>query len=310
MDNNELINDFIEDIRLRGWSKWTIKSCQYSLDLLVECLNGIPFQDVEAKQLKQFLVYLKDRKGRNGKISLETIRKHINNLSSFYEYLEDEEIISKSPVPKFRRKYVTKGIRDESTQQRQLLNLKQMRRLIGSVIDPHDKAMMIILAKTGIRAQELISIDISDVSLDDLTVNIKPTGKRKQMKVYFDFETKRVLNHWMKLRKDVKSIDNNALFLTRNGSRISYTILNKRVTNYAALLGYHDPSSNDLEKKFTPHCFRHFFTTELINSGMDKDYVKELRGDSRSETIDIYYHITPEELKREYLQHIPSFNLS
>ncbi len=310
MDNNTIEKEFMKDIQLRGWSGWTIKSCKYTLNLFKESIKEKPFPDVDNNDLKQFLIYLKSRKGRNGEISLETLRKHINNLSSFYEFLEDEEYIMKSPVPKFRRKYLSKTFRNGSNgQKRQIIDLSQMRILIGSILDPQDRAMYTLLAKTGVRAQELMSIDVSDMSLDDLSITLKPTGKRKIMMVYFDFETKNLLRRWVDMRGEIASKEEKALFVTNNGTRMSHTILNKRLKLYADLVGLHDPESSDLEKRFTAHCFRHFFTTELLNSGMPRDYVKELRGDSRSETIDIYHHLTSIELKRSYLQHIPQFNL-
>jgi len=180
---------------------------------------------------------------------------------------------------------------------------------MGSILDPHDQAMFVLMAKTGLRVQELVSIDVSDISLENLTINIKPTGKRKHMIVYFDYETKDILVRWLNLRKEIVSHNEKAMFVTDWGTRMTVAILKKRLKKYAELVGIHDPHTMNLEKRFTSHCFRHFFTTELINSGMKRDFVKELRGDSRSETIDIYNHITPEELRREYLQYIPKFYL-
>lgn len=298
------------DIQLRGWSIWTIKSCKYTLDLFTQCLDNSSLKDVGNNELKKFLLYLKERPGRNGEVSNETIRKHFNNLSSFFEYLEDEEIIVRSIIPKFKKRYLSKSFRKgNDSQTRQILDLEQMQKLMGSILDPHDKAMFVLLAKTGIRAHELVSIDIDDVSLEDLSLYVKSTGKRKGMTIFFDYETKRLLDKWMRLRAELTTAEKEPLFITKQGHRISQTILNKRLKKYAEMLGYHDPGSNELEKRFTAHCFRHFFTTQLLNSGMSRDYVKELRGDSRSDTIDIYHHITAKDLKREYLNHIPQFKL-
>lgn len=310
MDNDALIEEFLSDVELRGWSNWTIKSCKYSVNLFNRNIEEKPFREVGKNELKNFFIFLKSRKGRNGKLSHETLRKHINNLSSFFEFLEDEEYITKSQVPNFRRRYVRSAYGDANKGQiRQIIDLSQMRNLLGSILDPHDQAMFVLMAKTGLRVQELVSIDVSDISIEDLTINIKPTGKRKHMIVYFDYETKGILVRWLKLRKEIVSRDEKAMFVTGWGTRISVAILNKRLKRYAELLGIHDPHTMNLEKRFTSHCFRHFFTTELINSGMKRDFVKELRGDSRSETIDIYTHITPEELRREYILHIPKFYL-
>ena len=60
-----------------------------------------------------------------------------------------------------------------------------------------------------------------------------------------------------------------------------------------------------LGKHFTPHCCRHRFTTHLRKAGMPREYIKELRGDTRGESIDIYDHIEREELKKADMERVP-----
>lgn len=55
-------------------------------------------------------------------------------------------------------------------------------------------------------------------------------------------------------------------------------------------MGLHDPEANEIEKRFPPHYCRHWFTT-LRRSRMQREFSQELRGDTRSDTIDIYDHI-------------------
>ena len=86
--------------------------------------------------------------------------------------------------------------------------------------------------------------------------------------------------------------------LKRNGVYRVVTILAERV-------GLHDPGSNRPEDHFTPHCCRHWFTTNLRRNGMRREFIKELRGDARNEAVDIYDHIDKKELKRAYLAAIP-----
>ena len=90
--------------------------------------------------------------------------------------------------------------------------------------------------------------------------------------------------------------------------RITYHIVRYTVNKHAIRLGLHDTSAG-LEQRFGPHCFRHWFTTHLRRSGMPREYIKELRGDSRSETIDIYDHIDHEELRKAYLTAIPRLGI-
>lgn len=81
------------------------------------------------------------------------------------------------------------------------------------------------------------------------------------------------------------------------------------VTKQVQRVGLHDPGSSRVENHFTPHCCRHWFTTMLARSGIDKDLLKELRGDARRESMDVYRHIDPEELRKAYLAHIPELGI-
>jgi integrase/recombinase XerD len=100
-----------------------------------------------------------------------------------------------------------------------------------------------------------------------------------------------------------------ALFPSRLSGRTSPAQIDDIVKRHAARVGPHNPNSTSLEDRFTPHCCRHWFTTHLIRAGMPRDFVKELRGNSRREAIDIYDHIDREELKESYLAHIPQLGI-
>jgi len=67
----------------------------------------------------------------------------------------------------------------------------------------------------------------------------------------------------------------------------------------------HDPHG-PLERKLTPHCFRHFFTSYLFRAGMTPLYIKFLRGDSlRTESWMIYNRIDSELVRAEYMRCMP-----
>ena len=68
--------------------------------------------------------------------------------------------------------------------------------------------------------------------------------------------------------------------------------------------GLHDPTSERLEDHSGPHCCRHWF-----RNGMKREYIKELRGDSRKEAFDLYNHIDSKELKEAYLAAIPQMGI-
>ena len=100
-----------------------------------------------------------------------------------------------------------------------------------------------------------------------------------------------------------------ALFLNQQGRRIYQGGIYNAVVKYSTRVGFHDPVSKDPSRRFTTHCYRHFVTTHLVRNGMPREYVKKLRGDSRHNTVDLYHHIDPRDLREAHLAAVPQFGV-
>ena len=81
------------------------------------------------------------------------------------------------------------------------------------------------------------------------------------------------------------------------------------VAKHAERGGLYDPEIDRLEDHFSPYCCRHWFTTHLRRNGMSREFIKELRGDSRGEDIDIYDHLDRDELRKAYLATISKLGI-
>jgi integrase/recombinase XerD len=172
-----------------------------------------------------------------------------------------------------------------------------------------EKAIITLLAKTGIRKGELIRIDLEDIDWKSQSIALKPRAKRSNRIVFFDNECGRTLKKWISLRSKLKP-NTNALFVSEYGNRADKNVIYYAVAKNAERVGLHNPKSPRVEDHFFPHCCRHWFTTHLLRSGMPREYVKELRGDARNEAIDIYHHIDKEELRKSYLACIPQLGIA
>jgi len=126
--------------------------------------------------------------------------------------------------------------------------------------------------------------------------------------VFFDGECAQALNRWLAAREEAEP-STKALFTNQYGERLQRKGVYDSVVNQAERVELHDPDSNDLQDRFTPHCCRHWFTTHLRRSGMQREFIQELRGDTRSDSIDIYDHIDRDELREAYLAHIPTLGI-
>ncbi|MCX8207991.1 MAG: tyrosine-type recombinase/integrase [Methanothrix sp.] len=294
------LNDFRLDLQLRGLAGKTIYNAVWAARSYLKWCESISKDPLSSDSLLGYLRFLRsDKRLRSN--SIQTI---FNSLSLWFSYLEDKGEIASNPIPQIRKRYL-KSYKDPLNH-RKLISIEDAARMVRATIDTRDRAILLLFLKTGIRRNELISLDVDDVDLENMSILLKSTPKRSNRIVYFDEETARALKRWLSVRSSrPKRRGERALFLNRFGTRIHADSVLRAVTQAAERVGLHDPKSDRPEDRFSPHCCRHWFTTHLIRSGMPRDYIKWLRGDSIHEAIDIYNHIDPEDVKRSYMAHIP-----
>jgi integrase/recombinase XerD len=302
-----LIEEFSRDCKLRGMTAESVRgyvsSVRIFLKFLEEC--GISLEEVNVQVLRDFLRYvIYDRKAKH-----KTVENYFSALSAFYDYLAFEGYASSNIVLPFRKRYLRRYKNDFDNPERKLLSVEEMSRLVSSILDPRDKAIAVLLAKTGIRRGELLRLDVEDINWEEYSITLKPAPKRSNRTVFFDDECAVALRRWLRVREKLNP-PTNAFFISYQSlNRLDRNGLYTAIVKYARRLGLHNPNSPRLEDHFGPHCFRHWFTTWLLRNGMPREYVKELRGDKRREAIDIYHHIDREELRKAYLAYIPKLGV-
>lgn len=307
--DQELLREFLKDAELQGLDDRTIETYRSDLQYYLNWLDMDP-RSANRDELRNFLHHLKtDRTARDGSVGLKssTLNTYFAAMNSFYQFLRYEGEVQENPVPEVRERYLDPS-RDDSSSSKQLLSVTEMSTLVHGTLDPRDRAIIILFAKTGIRRNELIQIDVNDIDWEEHSIRLNPTPKRSNLMVFFDGETARCLERWLRARERDEP-NTKALFTNQYGGRLKRNGVYTAVTKHAEKVGFHDPDSSDPQERFTPHCGRHWFTTHLRRSGMQREFIKELRGDSRSDAMDIYDHIDRNELRESYLAHIPTLGI-
>lgn len=301
-DLQTIVRSFEEDCKARNMTPESIRRYISAVRILTTyCAEqGFDYLSLKDQDLLAFLKYLREER----KNSSKTVMNVFNSLSTFYEFLVYSHIIERNPIPPIRKRFLRPYKKDGLRVEARILSVEEMAHLLSAVFSPRDRAMLMLLAKTGIRRNELITLDIDDADIVAGKITLKPTPKRSNRVVFFDGECSLILRKWLDIRKRIPT-ETNALFINTVQHRVTREDVYSTVIEWARLAGYHDPRSKKRDKRFGPHCFRHWFTTHLIRNGMPRDYVKELRGDARREAIDIYNHIDMNELKKAYLSAIP-----
>ncbi len=307
----ELLDRFAEDCALRRMTPETIRSYVSNLRTISRFLEGRnrSLLDLASDDLKAILSFALHDRGLRPK----TIRGYFSALSCLCDFLVYESLVASNPVQPFRKRY----LRDYKKRgpgsdgfERQLLTVEQMRDLVGGTLDPRDRAILMVLAKTGVRRDELVRLDVGDIDFATMTIRLKPHPKRTNLVLFIDDECARAIRAWLAVRRNYAVAPGcAALFVGEHGGRLKRQGVYEVVTSRARMAGLHDPASRDSRRRLSPHALRHWFTTWLRRNGMRREFIQELRGDVRGDAVDIYDHIDPEELRKAYLACIPRLGL-
>jgi integrase/recombinase XerD len=296
----DLLAAYKADMHSRNLTDTTARHYYYAMQKFAKFLQsrGVALDAVSRVDLKAYLDSINDRG-----YSHQTATFHFAAINGFYDFLVFEEMLSINPVAAVKKRYL-QTCKNQHGHTHQLISVEQAAALIEEMMDIRNQALLILLFKTGIRRNELISLDVADINFENQSITLKPTAKRSNRVVFFDEEAEDYLRRWLRLRevRNVKKVP--ALFVTSRG-RMNRMGIARVIQRPAIKLGLHDETSPDMEKHFSCHCCRHWFTTYLDRAGMNRRHIQFLRGDVGGEAIDIYIHNDLEKIRKEYLACIP-----
>jgi integrase/recombinase XerC len=220
-------------------------------------------------------------------LSPKSIQRRLSAVRGFFEYLLREGL-KKNPAY---------GVRAPKAARRlpEALDADQMAHLLtlppGDVLVTRDRAIMELLYSSGLRLAELVGLDLGGVDFPDRTVRVLGKGN-KQRVVPVGTEALQALTQWLTERVAIAKSGELALFVGRNGERLSPRGVQVRVAYWARRQG--------VSVRVYPHLFRHSFASHLLESGGDLRGVQELLGHADIATTQIYTHLDFQHLARIY----------
>ena len=208
-------------------------------------------------------------------------------------YVKDNPFIFVS-APKMEVKY-PHGLYKE-----QILELFKRNAERTDSLKNRDQAILYLLYYSGMRAFELVNLDVQSVSLKDRVVRVLGKGNKERI-IPFTNECQAVLKQYIEHeRRDLlkKSKDPTpALFLNAKGERLTTRgleyILDAIEEKIGLYVGLH------------PHILRHSFATHLLENGADLRVIQELLGHESINATQVYTHVTEEAMKETYLNAHP-----
>lgn len=279
----------------RGASQNTITS--YKTDLKQFCTyieqshNSDLFTDIKnitVEIISGFLVHL-----RSLSLKSSTRSRKVATVRSFFTFLHMEGEISRNPsldipMPKLGRS-LPKTISPE--QARNLVTTPLRASSSNTAI--RDESMLQLSYASGLRANELVSLDTNSIDLQYKTVRCMGKGRKERI-VPFHLQAANSLELYIEKARPTLSSKNTgkALFLNTRGDRITRQAFWELIRKYGKMSGLSDDIS--------PHTLRHSFATHLLQGGAPLRHVQELLGHANISTTQIYTHLSTEFIREEY----------
>lgn len=222
-----------------------------------------------------------------------TIARHLSSIRRFFAFLIREGRQDDNPaldVRPPRNQRPLPGVMD----------VDQMSRLLEqSPEDPleiRDHAMMELMYSSGLRLAELVSLDRYDVDPEGATIRVTGKGNKTRI-VPVGRAALKALTDWCRIRSQLVSPDEPAVFVSRHGTRIHRRTVQARLRRW----GQHHHS----EQGIHPHLMRHSFASHILESSGDLRAVQELLGHADIATTQIYTHLDFQHLANVYDQAHP-----
>ncbi|HEY3331383.1 MAG TPA: tyrosine recombinase XerC [Capsulimonadaceae bacterium] len=279
-------------------SPYTCKSYSEDIRQFVDFAEAAGVSDpatVTPTLLRRYLADLAERE-----FAKASRARKVASIRSFFSFLVKRGYIPKSPAaglraPKLDQK-LPKFLRGDEIES---LMAAPLRTGNDPDLASRDVALLETLYAAGIRAGELVKLNVSDLDLSSGIARVVGKGDKERVVLIGD-TAKLAIEAYLEggrrnLIPDGRRED--ALFVNRFGGRLSDRGVRKIFDKYCAAVS--------ATLKITPHVLRHSFATHLLANGADLRFVQELLGHSSVVTTQIYTHVTPERLKAVYTKAHP-----
>ncbi|NWG38686.1 MAG: tyrosine recombinase XerC [Hydrogenophilaceae bacterium] len=267
----------------RRLSPLTVENYRRDLASLQEQAQDTPLQRLEGPQIRHFIARLHSQG-----LSSRSLARRLSAWRGFYRFACKRLGFPRNPCtdlrpPKSRRALPEALSPDNCTQ---LLDLAPK-----DDLEIRDKAMFELFYSAGLRLAELVNLDV--MSLDLASGDATVTGKGSKTRlVPVGNKARMALNEWLTARGQIAKGDEKAVFVNRQGGRLSARQVQLRLNRWARKAG--------LPVHVHPHMLRHSFATHVLQSSGDLRAVQEMLGHANISTTQVYTHLDYQHLARVY----------
>ncbi len=254
--------------------------------------RALATENLTPQDIQAFLVWM-----NTFNISPFTQARLLSGIKVFFTFMQLEHQIPYNPAELIEAPRLPRNLPD-------VLSIEEIDALIQAIdlSSPEgmrNKAMLEVLYSCGLRVSELTQLKISNLHLEIEFIKVEGKGSKERL-IPIGSQAIKYLKMYMKeirVHQPVKSGQGDFVFLNRRGASLSRVMIFIIIKDLAAKIG--------LQKKISPHTFRHSFASHLVEGGADLRAVQEMLGHESITTTEIYTHIDNDYLQSVITQYHP-----
>lgn len=280
------LSDFIRYLESeKQLSNLTVENYTRDCESLIAFLKTQDVNDFKAVTPQHIKLWIAQShsKGLNGR----SIARRLSATRSLYRYLIREEVLDHNPAlglrpPKSERRLPKAPDVDQTAN---LLNINT-----DDPLEIRDLAILELTYSSGLRLSELLSINVADLDISDTSLTITGKGNKTRI-VPIGAKAQSAINRWLSHRGEFSHMDEDALFISQKGKRLTSRQVQKRFERWGKRYG---------DQHLHPHMLRHAFASHMLESSGNLRAVQELLGHASISTTQIYTHLDFQHLADVY----------
>lgn len=271
------------DMYRRNCKLSAIMHCTRSVGMFLQFLKDRRRTQIEAVTRADLEAFVEHEQDRG--LKPLSVRTYLERVYAFLHFLIEEEVVSPEVV--LRR------IRLRLPQQLpRAMEPDDVTELLSVIGKRRDRAMVLVLLRTGMRIGELLETRVSDINFKEHTITIWQGMKNRRGRVvYFSGDVLCALRAWLSRRDATKPL----LFYGQGRNSLTYQGARVMFKKYLSKAGLS-------HKGYTLHCLRHTYASELLNAGMRLECLQQLLGHDNIEITRRYARLTDKTRKEEYFR--------
>jgi site-specific recombinase XerD len=237
-------------------------------------------QEMERVDLEAFIEYEQDRGLR-----ISTVRTRLACIIAFLHFLMEQDVIPGSLL----KRSIKLKLPDVLPR---AMNPADVRKLLSVIDDLRDRALILLLLRTGMRIGEALGLRWNDLDIRDRKVHLFEGEKNSMGRVvYLSDDVLLALKLWLRRRDQNQEF----VFYGQGHKHLCYSAGRGRFVEYLKKAGLE-------QKGYTVHCLRHTFASELLNAGMRLECLQQLLGHQDIEVTRRYARLTDRSREEEYFR--------